>query len=1408
MNWKTVKKVITSLASPEEIKLWSEAERKGRERGIRGLGEVKSPETINYKTLKPEPGGLYCQRIFGPVKDYTCACGKFSDKRHEGVICDVCGVEVTKSDVRRERMGYIQLNTPVVHPWFYKMPPYVIPTLLGIPKNKFEPVINYEAYVIIDTKVDLPFVEIETDEGTKKIPLRKGEVVTISEMRKILEKLGPGKVEFGWGAEVIKKLLEDLSEEVEDPQTGEVITRLEALYKETKLKLQTATNPQERTKLLNRLKIIEAFILSGQKPEWMVLEVIPVLPPDLRPILPLGGGKFANTDITDLYRDLIRRNNRLKQILEKGGFELMIINEKRQIKHAVEALIDNSRLRRPSLNRSGQKRKSLTDYLRGKKGLLRRNLLGKRVDYSGRSVIVVGPELKLHQVGLPKDMAIELFKPMIERKLEESGLAYTRSEKFEFINQKKQEVVEILLDITKHHPVLLNRAPTLHRPSIQAFEPVINDTYAIQIHPLVCAAYNADFDGDQMGVFVPLSPEAIAESYALMLAPHNILSPAHGSPLATASQDMVIGINYITKMRPGKVKAIFSSYQEAMAALSMGLIKVNDPIEVLIPVEGDPFDPSKRAKIVQTTVGRLIFASIIPKEMWDEKFTFSYINREFKKKDISNLVKEIHRKLDTWKTAEFLDNMKDLGFRWATWSGLTFGIDDIIVPKEKYEIIKNALKEIERVDRAFEQGRITGAERKQRIFDIWTNVTQEVTERMIKAMESDKDGFNPIYLMVFSGARGNIDQTRQLGAMRGLMTKPSKKGQAGEIVDTPVLSALKEGLSSIEFFISSHGARKGLSDVAMKTADAGYLTRRLVDAAQEVVVSMEDCGTIKGRVVRALKEGETVIRKLSERIVGRYALDDIYDPESGEVLVYAGEEITEEKAELIEKKGIEEVEIRSVLYCEAPHGVCQKCYGRNLATGKLVELGEAVGIVAAQSIGEPGTQLTLRTKHTGGAAERIAVEPVHKADFDGIVEWENVNAVKNADGSWTVISRRSSVILRGKDGRRKRYNLEYGYILYVEDGSKVKQGEKIAEWDAYDLPILTTKEGILRFEGLVEGVSLKEDTQAGVLEYVVEVVRHRRLYPKAIVEDPKTGEILEEIPLANGSRLTKKAYNIFKGSTDGSVKPGEIIAKLPRMIYKTRDITGGLPKVEELFEARVPKDAAVVVERDGIVEDVVLDDKRGMIVVTIRHNDGTIKKYDIKYGDYLLVSKGDRVQAMDKLVEGDISPLDILKVKGTNEAAEYLLEQIQKVYSVSGVVIDDKHIEIILRQMMRRVKVIDGGTTRFLPEQIVDKVKLEEENARVIREGGKPAKWEPIIVGVSKVASTTDSFLASASFEEAPRILAEAAIRRQEDELRGLKERVIIGDLIPAGTGFYPWRMDRIVLNVEEAEEIGKVAGV
>ncbi len=1400
---RTIRKVIASLASPEEIKLWSEAERKGRERGEYGLGEVKNPETINYKTLKPEFGGLYCQRIFGPVKDYTCACGKFSHKRYEGVICDVCGVEVTKSDVRRERMGYIVLNTPVVHPWFYKLPPYIIPTLLGIPKAKFEPVINYEAYVILEPMDAPEVVEVEAGGAKRNIRIRKGEVISIEEYRKLVSKLGPDSFKVGWGAEAVKKLLEDLNEEIEDPQTKRRITKLEALYRETKLRLQHTTSPSERTKLLNRLKIVEAFILSGQNPAWMVLEVIPVLPPDLRPLLPLEGGKFANTDLTDLYRDVIRRNSRLKEIYEKGGFDLMVINEKRQIKHAVEALIDNSRLRRPSTNRSGQRRKSLTDYLRGKKGLLRRNLLGKRVDYSARSVIVVGPELKLHQVGIPKDMALELFKPMVERKLEESGIAYTRSEKHEFIKTKKQEALEVLLDVTKHHPVLLNRAPTLHRVSIQAFEPVINETYAIQIHPLVCAAYNADFDGDQMAVFVPIHPEAIAETYALLLAPHNILSPAHGNPLATASQDMVMGINYITKMRKGDVKARFSGLPEALTALIAGRVRINDPVEVLIPRQGNPFDSNNTdVDTVKTTIGRLVFASIIPEDMWDNDFTFSKINREFKKKDIGRLVKNMHRKLGTWKTAEFLDNMKDLGFKWATWSGLTFGIDDIIIPEEKKEVIENAFKEIQRVERQFEHGRITGAERRQRILDIWTKVTEDITEKMIEYMEKDKDGFNPIYMMVFSGARGNIDQTRQLGAMRGLMTKPAKKGQAGEIVDTPVLSSLKEGLTSIEFFISSHGARKGLSDVAMKTADAGYLTRRLVDAAQEVVITMEDCGAIKGRVLRALKEGETVIRKLSERIVGRFALDDIYDPETGEVIVGAGEEIMEEKADLIEKKGIDEVEVRSVLYCEAPYGVCRKCYGRNLATGKPVDIGEAVGIIAAQSIGEPGTQLTLRTKHTGGAAERIAEEPKHKALFDGIVEWENVQAVENQDGNWTVISRKSSVILKGKDGRVKRYNLEYGYVLYCGDGDKVKKGDVLAEWDAYDLPVLVTKEGKLEFEGLIEGVSLKEDVQGNTLEYVVEVVRHRKLYPKAIVKDSETDEILEVIPLANDSRLTKRAYEIFRGGVDPVVKPGEIIAKLPRTIYKTRDITGGLPKVEELFEARVPKNAAVIVEKDGVVEDINIDGRRGMIIIRIRHDDGTTKDYEVKYGEYLLVSKGDRVKAMDRLIEGDISPKAILKVKGPNVAAEYLLEQIQKVYTTSGVTIDDKHIEIILRQMLRRVKVVDGGTTRFLPEQIVDRVKLEKENEEVMRKGGRPARWEPILIGISKVASTTDSFLAAASFEEAPRILAEAAIRKQEDDLRGLKERVMLGDLIPAGTGFPRWRMDRIALKVEEKEEV------
>ncbi|NPA79887.1 MAG: DNA-directed RNA polymerase subunit beta' [Thermotogae bacterium] len=1406
-TWKTIKAVIASLASPEEIKLWSEAERKGRERGEYGAGEVKSAETINYKTLKPEPGGLYCQKIFGPVKDYECACGKFKGRRYEGVICDRCGVEVTRSDVRRERMGYIVLNTPVVHPWFYKMPPYIIPTLLGIPKSKFELIINYDAYVILDPKKAPPTVKIEMDDGsTRTIHMRKGQVLSVEEYRKLISTLGPDSFAAGWGAEAIKKLLEELNEPIEESANGTKTTRLEALYKDTRLKFMNTTNPTERTRLINRLKIIEAFILSGQNPAWMVLEVIPVLPPDLRPLLPLEGGKFANTDLTDLYRDVIRRNHRLKQIYERGGFELMIINEKRQIKHAVEALIDNSRLRRPSTNRSGQRRKSLTDYLRGKKGLLRRNLLGKRVDYSGRAVIVVGPELKLHQVGLPKDMALELFKPWLEEKMERAGLAYTRSEKYEFIKEKRRQTIELLLDITKHYPVMLNRAPTLHRVSIQAFEPVLTEGYAIKLHPLVCAAYNADFDGDQMAVFVPIHPEAIAETYALLLAPHNILSPAHGGPLATASQDMVIGINYLTKEKPTDKKdeelPKFSGAYEVLVALENGSIHVNDPINVLMPTTGNPFNPTNDAKydLVRTVAGRVVFASIIPEEMWGEDFTFADLNREYGKRDISRLVSRIYKKLGTWKTTHFLDDMKTLGFKWAAWSGVTFGVDDVIVPPEKEKIIKRAFKEIEQIERLHAQGKITHAEKQQRIFDIWTKVTQEVTEKMLEYLRKDKNGFNPLYMMVMSGARGNIDQTRQLGAMRGLMTRPAKKGQAGELIPTPVLSSLKEGLSSIEFFISSHGARKGLSDVAMKTADAGYLTRRLVDAAQEVVITMDDCGAIQGREVGALKEGETVIEPLSDRIVGRYTLFNVYHPVTNEVIVPSGEEITEEKAKLIENLGIETVKIRSVLHCQAPHGVCARCYGRNLATGKKVDTGEAVGIIAAQSIGEPGTQLTLRTKHTGGAAERIVGESKHIAHFPGVIRWKDVKAIEQPDGGWVVVSRKGKLILEGK-GRKKEYGLEYGYKIYVGDGERVEKGDVLAEWDFYAMPILVTKAGKLVFEGLVEGVSLKEDLQGTTLEYVVEVVRHRRLYPKAKVIDPETGEVLEVIPLANDARLTKKAYEIFKGMGNPYVNPGEVIARVPRLIYKTRDITGGLPKVEELFEARVPKNSAVIVEKDGVVEDIEIDDRRGIIKIIIRHDDGTRQVYQVKYGEYLLVSKGDRVEAMDKLIEGDISPKDILRIKGKEAAAEYLLEEIQKVYRVSGVRINDKHIEIIIRQMLRRVRIVDGGNTMFLPEQIVDLSRVLEENRKVAARGGKPAKYEPILLGISKVAATTDSFLAAASFEEAPRVLAEAAVRKQRDNLKGLKERVIIGDLIPAGTGFPDWRMDKIVLEIEEMEE-------
>ncbi len=1335
INPKDLKALRIRLASPETILSWSH-------------GEVTKAETINYRTQKPERDGLFCERIFGPVKDYECSCGRYKGIRHKGIVCDKCGVEVTSSSVRRERMGHITLAVPVAHIWYYKVPPSIMGLLLDLSVRELESILYYDSYIVTDPG--------DTD-------LYVGQVLTEREYQEYREEFGDA-FEAGMGAESIRKILAGL--------------KLEELSADLRTRIEYEKSPLKRTKLLKKLRVVEAFLISGNRPEWMILTVLPVIPPDLRPLVPLDGGRFATSDLNDLYRRVITRNNRLKNMMDLNAPEIILRNEKRMLQEAVDALLDNSRRNRPITGRGGRKLKSLSDVLRGKKGLLRRNLLGKRVDYSGRSVIVVGPELKLHQVGLPKEMAVELFLPMVEQKVRDSGLAETLRSARKMVQQRHPAMWKLLEEVVKDHPVLLNRAPTLHRPSIQAFEPVLIEGKAIRLHPLVCTAYNADFDGDQMAVFVPLSPEAQLEAGMLMLAPRNILSPAHGKPLASASQDMVIGINFITKVLPGAKGegTRFASPEEARLAYENGYIDLRAEIEV--PINGE---------WVKTTAGRLIFNDIVPPEL-------GYINAEMDKKAIARLVYRIHKELGSGPAAQFLDKMKDLGFAMATYSGLTFGVDDMLVPEEKKQIIERALKEREAVERAYRKGLISRIERYQKILDIWTRATEEVKQRMMELLARDRGGFNPIYMMVTSGARGNVDQVRQLAGMRGLMARPSKaKDVLGEFIETPVISNFKEGLSVLEYFISTHGARKGLSDTALKTADAGHLTRRLVDVAQEVVVTMEDCGTIMGREMTALKEGETVIESLAERIQGRVALEDVVHPETGEVLVREGEIIDEEVAEKIEQAGIEKVQVRSVLRCQAPQGVCAKCYGRNLATGRLVELGEAVGVIAAQSIGEPGTQLTLRTFHTGGAAERIAEEATHVAPFSGTVEYVNLEVIEKKEGrevKFLAVTKRGKIRLVSKKRKQSReFNIPFGAVVRVKDGQRVKAGDVLAEWEPYSLPIIARVSGKVEFDGLVEGITLRETIEEGKIERVVEMDRHRRFYPKVLIKDPETDEVVDTVYLVQDARLVAKEGDL--------VEPGDLIARVPREVGKTRDITGGLPRVEQLFEARTPANKAIVSEISGKVR--VLPPEKGFFKVVVESPVGETREYKIPYGRYLLVTNGDWIEAGEPFTTGPIDPHDILRIKGKDVVQEFLLDQIQEVYRLSGVKIDDKHIEIIVRQMMRKVQITDSGDTKFVQGDIVDQYKVERVNRETVMRGGRPAKYKPILVGISRASLETESFIAAASFQETTKILANAAIEGKVDELQGLKENVIIGSLVPSGTGVKKYR--RIRLKAEEEKE-------
>lgn len=1359
---KNLLSIRIKIASPETIRSWSH-------------GEVTSSETINYRTQKPEPGGLFCERIFGPVRDYECSCGRYDGRRYKGVKCDRCGVEVTEKKVRRERMGHIELAVPVAHIWFYKAIPSPIGILLDLSVKDLERVIYYDAYIV--TKVSEDFSKGSEYGETK---LRVGQIISVSEYEELKRKYG-NQFEAEMGATGIKKILAGLN--------------LEDLRNELRVKIKKEQSPIKRAKFLKKYKVVQALLNSKTKPEWMILEVLPVIPPDLRPIVFLENGQIATTEINQLYRRVIMRNNRLKQLMEQGAPEIIINNEKRNLQEAVEALLDNSRRRRPVTSpKSGRKLKSISDVLRGKKGVLRRNLLGKRVDYSGRSVIVVAPELKMNQVALPKEMALELFRPMVEHKLNESGLASTMREAEAKLRAKDPAIWEMLEKIVKDHPVLLNRAPTLHRPSIQAFEPILWENKAIGLHPLVCSAYNADFDGDTMAVYVPITYEAQMESFTLLLSIYNTLSPAHGGPLAAPTRDIVLGINYLTKFYPGEKGEgkIFSSPKEALIAFENGYVGLRAKIKVMI-----------NGQLIETSVGRIIFNEVLPEEM-------RFINDEMRKNPLSNLISQIHRKYGPARTAEILDAMKDLGFKYSTIFGVTFGIDDIVVPEKKKEIVAKAKEEVARIIRAYEKKTLSEKEKQLRVQAVWTRATEEVKKEMLKVMEQDKLGFNPIHMMLRSGARGNEDQVKQLAGMRGLMSKLGKvKTQINQLLEVPIISNNKEGFKVLEYFISTHGSRKGLVDTAMKTSLSGYYTRRLVNVAHHITVTEEDCGTLTGRKVSALVDDKNqVIISLYDRIVGRVALEDIYHPITGEIIVEEGEEITEEKAKLIEEIGISEVPIRSVLTCKSKKGVCVKCYGRNHATGKLVEVGEAVGVMAAQSLGEPSTQLTLRTFHTGGAGERTTGPSSHDAPFDGYIHYEDLKIVDNPQEGRINVSKRAKIEITSADGKLSRkFEIPYGASVLFDNGAFIKKGSVFCEWDPYRLPILSTTKGIIKFVDLFEGKTIIRGLED---ERIVRFDRRANLYPRLHVVDLQTGEVLEEILLANGAILSP---DVEEGS---EVQPGDTLARLPLkdvLALGTRDITVGFQAIEywlELFTESVLDvyayggsrfKHAILSEISGVVTLVKGEKNKYMIRVT--GNTGEVRDYPI-FGQYLRVSDGDVVEAGDQLTAGRINPRDILRIQGIDKAQEFLLDNILSAYGASDVKIKDVHVEVFVRQMGRKVLIKDAGDTRNLVEgDLVDISLVEEENREVRERGGKPATYEFQLLGIKKAALASESFLAAASFIETTKVLTEAAIAGREDKLEGLVENVIIGNLIPAGTGAKKYR-NLVVeeeLLMEEEEE-------
>ncbi|MBU0552711.1 DNA-directed RNA polymerase subunit beta' [Myxococcota bacterium] len=1337
-----------SLVSPDQVRQWS-------------YGEVRKPETINYRTFKPEREGLFCAKIFGPVKDYECICGKYKRMKHRGVVCEKCGVEVIQSRVRRERLGHIQLATPVAHIWFLKSLPSRIGNLLDITLKDVERVLYCVAYVV-------------TNQGTS--PLEERTILSEDEYYEALDQYGDDAFEAGMGAEAIRELLRNLN-----------IPQLSITLRQ---EMREATSEAKRKKLSKRLKVVEALKESNNEAEWMILEVIPVIPPDLRPLVPLDGGRFATSDLNDLYRRVINRNNRLKRLQELSAPEIIIRNEKRMLQESVDALFDNGRRGKAITGPNKRPLKSLSDMIKGKQGRFRQNLLGKRVDYSGRSVIVVGPELRLHQCGLPKKMALELFKPFIYSKLEERGYVTTIKTAKRMVEKEKPEVWDILDEVIREHPIMLNRAPTLHRLGIQAFEPVLIEGKAIQLHPLVCVAFNADFDGDQMAVHVPLSIEAQIEARVLMMSSNNILSPASGQPIIVPSQDIVLGCYYMTRERPYAHGAgrRFADRGEVRMAYDAGVVELQAKIHCRLGGE-----------MVETTVGRVLLGEILPPCL-----SFELVNQVMGKKQLAALINAAYRNCSAKETVILADRLKDIGYTNATTAGISIAVNDLTIPEAKEALLTKAIDQVQEIHDQWQEGLITGGERYNKIVDIWAQTTEDVAEAMMGSIgkefitspegeQVEVPSFNSVYIMADSGARGGPAQIRQLAGMRGLMAKPS-----GEIIETPITANFREGLSVLQYFISTHGARKGLADTALKTANSGYLTRRLVDVAQDAIITEYDCGTLDGMEISALVEAGEIVERLGDRILGRVVLDDIYDPHNNEVLVEAGTELDETLVDLIEDRGINRVMIRSVLTCQTRRGVCIKCYGRDLARGRTVNIGEAVGVIAAQSIGEPGTQLTMRTFHIGGTATQRAEQSTIENRAPGQVKYENVEYVDltNSRGNLrhVVMNRQARLLILDEQGReREKYQIIYGAHIIVEDGEQIPAGHTIAEWDPHSHPILTETSGVVKFQDIRENVTVEEKLSGGVSERVIIESKDSERRPQIVILDPETRKPVKikgrgeaRYPLPVGANLS-----VEEGAV---VVAGSVLAKMLRESSKTKDITGGLPRVAELFEARKPKEQAIISEIDGVVE--FGKDTKGKRKVIVKPEIGEPKEYLLPKGRALAVRQGDLIHAGERLMDGAANPHDILKVLGEKELAKYLVDEIQEVYRLQGVRINDKHIEVIVRQMLRRVRIKDVGDTHFLLDEQSEKWQFEEENERIMMAGGRPAEGEPLLLGITKASLSTESFISASSFQETTKVLTEAALSGKIDLLRGLKENVIMGRLIPAGTGLSGYRE----LNIESDE--------